>query len=119
MILINMNETFYEKLKDLSFDPISFTLFNQIDEDDYIRQLEIYDKIKYSINDFECHYLSLTNKEKFLIKMHNKNFLKNIKTLIYYFRLEPRVKIIIDYYTGEVVIIKLKNILITFNESYL
>ena len=76
-----MVRNFYEELKEENFIKITYGIFNKMDDEQYISFLEKKFKEPFSVEDFKYYDFVLSDKEKFLIKMHNKEFLKNVKTL--------------------------------------
>ncbi len=108
---INMiNRDFLKEIKEENFIPVTFTIFNFIDEEYFVRDLEILTGEKYSINDFKYYNLELTDKEKFLIRMHNKNFLSTIYKLQKKFLNEPKLRFFIKFDEGSVLIVKLNSV---------
>lgn len=99
---------FYEELKNNNFKPLTYTLYNKIDDDCYVQFLnKTYNEI-YSIDDFEYYEFNMTDKERFLIKMYNSEYLSNVKKLKELFKDENKVKIIVDHNDGRLFLIKLK-----------
>lgn len=96
-------------IKDLEYKRMPFTLYNMIEEDSFIMECERDDKEKYSIDDFEWSYVKLTEKEKFLVRMHNSEILDNVDRLIGEIsKVEKRFKIYTRFDTGNLILIKLK-----------
>lgn len=101
---------FFDELKDVTWKPITYTLYNKLDEEGFIPFLNNKYKERFSIDDFECGVFDLTEKEKFLISMHNKEYLQNVSSLCKKLDSYDKVKIHIDYDKGIVQVIKLLNV---------
>lgn len=93
----------------LNYNQITYTLFNMIEDDYFVQTCEKKYNEKYSVDDFIFAYLPLTDKEKFMIKMHNHTILNNISYLKKKYEDFSYIRIYIDYTIGEVLIIKLKD----------
>ena len=87
---------FYKELKENCFKKITYTIYNKMDDENYIAYLEKKFGEPFSVEDFEYYEFPLTDKEKFLIKMYNKDFLLNFKNLKKHLKIEG-VKVYIDY----------------------
>ena len=87
---------FYKELKENCFKKITYTIYNKMDDENYIAYLEKKFGEHFSVEDFEYYDFPLTDKEKFLIKMYNKDFLLNFKNLKKHLKIEG-VKVYIDY----------------------
>ena len=98
---------FYDELKKADFKRITYGIFNTIDDDGYVNFLEKKYKEPFSIEDFEFYDFSLTEKEKFLIKMHNREYLKNIKILKENLSENINNKLYVDYENSLIRIVKL------------
>ena len=101
---------FYGELSRVTWRPILYGQYNKLDDEGFIIFVENMTKKKYDIDDFECCSFELSDREKFLITMHNKEYLKNIKLLISKLENIIGVKVHIDYVKGMIQVIKLKNI---------
>ena len=96
-------------IKNLEYKRMPFTLYNMIEDDSFIMECERDDKEKYGIDDFEWSYVKLTEKEKFLVRMHNSEILDNVDKLIDEIsKVEKRFKIYTRFDTGNLILIKLK-----------
>ena len=78
-----------------------------MDDDGYINFLEKKYNEPFSIEDFEYYDFILGDKEKFLLKMHNKEYLKNIKNLKEKISNDNDNKLYVDYNNSLVRIVKL------------
>lgn len=87
---------FYSELKEENFVKITYGIFNKMDDEDYIAFLEKKFGEPFSVEDFKYYDFPLTDKEKFLIKMHNKDFLMNVKILRNNLKIEG-IKVYVDY----------------------
>ena len=87
---------FYEELKEENFKKITYGIFNKMDDENYIAFLEKKFGEPFSVEDFKYYDFPLTEKEKFLIKMNNKDFLMNIKRLRNHLKKEG-VKVYTDF----------------------
>lgn len=101
---------FYEELKDKNFKNITYTLFNKIDDECYVDFLNKKLNNIYSVDDFEYYDFDLSDKERFLIKMYNSEYLKNVKALQSKINNFIGVKVIIDHDFGRLIVVKLKDI---------
>lgn len=96
-------------VSNLDFKNMSFTLYNMIDDDAFVMECERDSGELYGIDDFEWAYIDMPKKEKFLIKMHNKemlNLIEDLKKKIT--ETEKAFKIYTRFDTGNLIIIKLK-----------
>lgn len=91
-----MVRDFYSELKEENFKQITYAIYNKMDDENYVKSLENRFNELFSIDDFKFYDFNLTDKEKFLIKMHNRKYLKNIKTLKSHLNIEG-VKVYVDY----------------------
>lgn len=101
---------FYEELKNIIWKPISYGRFNSLEDEGFITCVENMTNKKYDIDDFEGCSFELTDKEKFLVTMHNKEYLKNVKELITKLEDLIGVKVFVEYTKGMVQVFKLKDI---------
>lgn len=95
------------ELKEAQFKPITFSIFNKLDEEYRIHDLQLKLNEKFSIYDFEYYELNLEKKDQFRIKMHNKEFINEIKLI--QSRLKNNALLDIDFDNGSVKVIRLKN----------
>lgn len=96
-------------INNLEYKKMPFTLYNMIEEDSFVMECERDDKERYGIEDFEWSYVNVSDKEKFLIKMHNAEILEIIDKLINKIsETEKRFKIYTRFDTGNLILIKLK-----------
>lgn len=105
-----MVRNFYEELNEDNFIKITYGIFNKMDDEQYINFLEKTFNEPFSVEDFKYYDFVLTDKEKFLIKMYNKEFLKNVKTLKENLKNKIGVKVYVDYSVGNVRVVKLNNV---------
>lgn len=91
-----MNRDFYSELNEDNFKKITYTIYNKMDDENYISYLEKKFGEPFSVEDFKYYDFSLTDKERFLIKMHNKEYLHNIKKLKNKLIIEG-VKVYVDF----------------------
>ena len=103
---------FYDELKEEIFKPITYGIFNKMDDDGYINYLEKLHKEPFSIGDFKYYDFELTDKEKFLIKMHNREFLKNVKLLKQKLSEYKDIILYIDYEIGLIRVVKLNKLML-------
>ena len=100
---------YYTEAENAEYKPITFGLYNKID-DDLIPQ--IWSKMKgevFGIDDFVYATLALDNKEQFLLKMHNKEIMTRIMSLKKKYD-NQQVVVDVDYNNGTINVIKLKHI---------
>lgn len=107
-----MVRNFYEELKEENFIKITYGIFNKMDDEQYISFLEKKFKEPFSVEDFKYYDFNLTDKERFLIKMHNKEYLTNVKKLRECLSEKIGVKVYVDYNIGNVRVVKLNSVLI-------
>lgn len=112
----NMIRNLFKELNDENFIPITYRIFNFIDEDYFIRDVEKLNNERYSIDDFSYYEFELTNKEKFLVKMHNKDFLGNVLRLKRNLKNQPNVKVYVLHDVGVIMVVKLKSVNINQNK---
>lgn len=105
-----MLKDFYAELDEKKFKPITFTIYNKMDDESFVTCLENFYGEKLSIDDFKYYDFELTDKEKFLVKMHNSDFLDNIKLLKEKIKKCHGAKIYVDYEQGLIRIVKLNSI---------
>lgn len=76
-----MERDLYEELKSIEFKPMTFRLYNKIDDDMIPYSFGKKNNQTYGIDDFEYCKIPLDKKESFLLSIHNKEFLKKIGVL--------------------------------------
>lgn len=103
---------FCSELKEENFKQITYTIFNKMDDEQYIKFLENKFNDLFSIEDFKYYDFDLTDKERFLIKMHNKEFLKNVKNLKECLNNKVGIKVYVDYNSGNLRVVKLNCVMI-------
>lgn len=106
---------FCEELKENSFKRLTYTLYNKLDEENYISYLEKVLKEPLSIEDFEYYEFPFDDKERFSFKMRNKmmsNELKKLKTLC---SSKFGIKLCVDYENGKIIVVKLKRVFLEKN----
>lgn len=104
-----MVRDFYSELKEEDFKKITYTIYNQMDDENYIAYLEKKFKDIFSVEDFKYYDFELSDKEKFLLKIHNRDFLLNIKNLKKLIS-KDGLKVYIDFECGIVRVVKLNNV---------
>ena len=103
---------FIEELLNANFKKITYTIYNQLDDEGYIETLEKIMKEPLSIEDFEYYDYTLDEKEIFLLKMRNKKFSDKLKTIRNRFIGKNGVKLLVDYDNGLVRVVKLKSVML-------
>ena len=96
----------YELSEKAEYKPITFGLFNRIDDDMIPHLWGKQNNTVYGIDDFIYAELELTSKESFLLKMHNKDFLRRVSNLKKKFEGEM-VIVDVDFNEGKINIIRL------------
>lgn len=91
-----MKRDFYSELNEENFKKVTYTIYNKMDDENYITLLEKTFGEPFSVEDFKYYDFKLTEKERFLIKMHNKEYLNNIKDLKNKLKIMG-VKVYVDY----------------------
>lgn len=104
-----------EQMMNKSFKPSNFTVFNKIDDDGYVTQLENAFDDKYSIGDFEYMILDLTLQEKNGVKYYMSwmmNRVRGLKKLIEFTlqddKMNPKSKVYLDEENYFILIVKMK-----------
>ena len=77
-----------------------------MDDENYIAYLEKRFNDIFSIEDFKYYDFELSDKEKFLLKMHNRDFLLNVKSLKRVIT-KDGIKVYVDFENGIVRVVKL------------
>lgn len=72
---------FFDELYTCKTNPLTYTIFNEIEDDFFVGRMNMKYKNKYSIDDFVFYEFDLSDKEKFLLKMHNSDFMRCVKKL--------------------------------------
>lgn len=101
---------FFNELKDITWKPITYYMYNLLDDGGFIPYLQNTYKERFSIDDFEYGVFKMCEKEKFLVQMHNKEYLQNVHILGKKLESNNKVKVNIDYNKGEVQVIKLLDV---------
>lgn len=101
-----MVRDFCSELKEENFKKITYTIYNQMDDENYIAYLEKRFNDIFSIEDFKYYDFELSDKEKFLLKMHNRDFLLNVKSLKRVIS-KDGIKVYVDFENGIVRVVKL------------
>lgn len=101
-----MVRDFCSELKEENFKKITYTIYNQMDDENYIAYLEKRFNDIFSIEDFKYYDFELSDKEKFLLKMHNRDFLLNVKSLKRIIS-KDGIKVYVDFENGIVRVVKL------------
>ena len=115
---MNQQRDFFNDIEELTFKPLTYTLFNIIDEDYFVDRLNKLDDTIYSIDDFTYAMYPLTDKERLLIRMWNNDYTQSIKDLQQKLSSQPRVKVYVNRQDGLLSLIKLKNVQLN-NETLL
>lgn len=115
---MNIMRNFYKEIKSLKFKPITYTLYNMIEDDHFVEKLNKMDKTKYSIDDFVYAFFDLNDKEKFLLQQWNGEYMKNIKELKSKLENKEKCMVYVNHEYGMIVIVKLKTVTINgeFND---
>lgn len=103
-----MARELYEEMKLDKFKPITFGLYNMIDDDNFVQYLNTQYKNFYTKDDFEYYMFNLTDKEKFLLSIRNKEFLADIKKLQTLLLNDDTIKLYVDYTKLQILVIRLK-----------
>lgn len=106
-----MVRDFLNDIKEDKFKKVTYTIYNKMDDEQFIIFLENTFNESFSIEDFKYYDFDLTEKEKFLIRMHNKEYLQNIKNLKESLNEKIGAKIYVDYDSGKLRIVKLNNVI--------
>lgn len=101
---------FIDELLNCTFKRLTYTIYNQLDDEQYIESLEKKLKEPLSIEDFEYYDFVLDEKESFLLKMRNKKMTDKLKTIKNRFFGKVGVKLIIGFDEGLIRVVKLKNV---------
>jgi hypothetical protein len=104
-----MLRNFYDELNEDNFKKITYTIYNKMDDENYITYLEKKFNEVFSVEDFKYYDFDLTDKEKFLLKMHNKDYLNNVKILKKEISTDG-IKVYVDFEEGIVRVVKLNKI---------
>ena len=111
-----MVRDFCSELKEENFKKITYTIYNQMDDENYIAYLEKRFNDIFSIEDFKYYDFELSDKEKFLLKMHNRDFLLNVKSLKRVIS-KDGIKVYVDFENGIVRVVKLNLIKLNGDNS--
>lgn len=111
-----MVRDFCSELKEENFKKITYTIYNQMDDENYIAYLEKRFNDIFSIEDFKYYDFELSDKEKFLLKMHNRDFLLNVKSLKRIIS-KDGIKVYVDFENGIVRVVKLNLIKLNGDNS--
>jgi hypothetical protein len=111
-----MENKFIQQIIEGIWKPITFTIFNFIENEWFVHDLYLLDKEKYTVDDFEYLKLELTDKEKLCVKMHTKVFLQQIEEVREFFEKEPRMRVYVIHETGSIIVVKLKDVKLTEEE---
>ena len=103
---------FYEELREENFKRITYGIFNRMYDEGIIDSLEHLYKEPLSIEDFKYFDFELNDKEKFLLKMYNREYLKNIKNLKIRFINKREIVLYINHEEGLIRIVKLNKIVL-------
>jgi hypothetical protein len=103
-------KNFFNEITELTFKPLRYSLYNQLEDEYFIEKLNKLDNTSYSIEDFCYAVFPLSEKERYLIRMWNKEYMENITDLKEILKGEPRCLIYVNHDGGLVMLIKLKKI---------
>lgn len=92
------------------YNNITYTIYNMIDDDMFVYETNKEFGEIFSVDDFEYFDFDLTDKEKFLLKMRNKEFLSFVTLLKKYLSDRKGVKVYVYHDDGIVRIVKLKKV---------
>lgn len=98
---------FYSEINDDKFKPITYGLYNKIYDDSFVEYLNNQHKTVYSKDDFEYMTFDLTDKEKFLLKMRNKEYNLNIIILKQKLSKNDKIKVYVENDNGRIIVIRL------------
>ena len=99
---------FYNEIKDENFKNLTYGLFNMIEDDGFVYYANHLVKEKLSIDDFEVMYFELTDKEKFLLRMRNKDFKQNFVILKQKLSKYDTIRMYIEFDNGKAYVIRVK-----------
>ena len=99
---------FYNEIKDENFKNLTYGLFNMIEDDGFVYYANHLVKEKLSIDDFEVMYFELTDKEKFLLRMRNKDFKQNFVILKQKLSKCDTIRMYIEFDNGKSYVIRVK-----------
>ena len=99
---------FITEIKDENFQKLTYGLYNMIEDEEFVYYLEHKYETRFDISDFEVMYFELTDKEKFLLKMRNKEFKTNIIILKQKLKKDETYRVYVDNDNGKVFVIRLK-----------
>lgn len=101
---------FYEELKHVDFRQVTYTIFNKLDEDQYVRVLEKQIGKLLAIDDFEYYDFELSKLEKILIVSKVKCMMEDIDKLRKEIVDRVGMKLYLDTANGGIRVIKLTSV---------
>jgi hypothetical protein len=104
---MKIEHDFFNDIPTLSFKPMNYTLYNIMEDDYFVDKLNKLDNTKYSIDDFEYASFPLSDKEKYLIKMWNGEYMENIKELKEKIKDDPYCSVYINHEGGFLMFVRL------------
>lgn len=116
VLMGKFDRDFSNELKEENFKKITYTIYNKMDDENYIAYLEKKFNEVFSIEDFKYYDFELDEKEKFLLKMYNKDFLSNIKNLRKNI-VKDGIKVYIYHEQGVIRVVKLNKVDLNGNYS--
>jgi hypothetical protein len=109
-------EKLIEQIKIKGFKPMSFQVYNYMDDNGYLTEMEVIFKEKFGIEDFELINLNLSENEKNGLKYRTKSVTSrfyNLKKFVEYKIQEdmnkPKSKLFILKDDGKVFLVKFKD----------
>ena len=100
---------FFNEIEDSKFKNVSYGLYNKLDDDSFVKYLNTKYKQCFSIDDFEYQEMELSDKEKFLFKMRNREFGVAVLVLKQKLSKYDMYKVYSDNDKGKIYVVRLKN----------
>ena len=102
--------SYIENFPNLTFGRISYLFYNKLDEEYLIKKIENEFNEKFTIDDFEIADILKTDKEKFLLKLHNKEIINQIKEFEAFVNKKKGYTFYLDKNNGYAKLVRLKQI---------
>lgn len=99
---------FYNEINDKEFKPISFGIYNKIDDDSFPLYIRNQYNIVCSIDDFEYQKFILDDNEKKSLKKRDSLMELNITILKQKLSKNDRIRVYIDKEKSEIYVVRLK-----------
>ncbi len=99
---------FYNEIEESNFKNLTYGLFNMIEDDGFVYFVNHYLNQRLTIDDFEVMYFDLTDKEKFLLKMRNKEFKQNFLILKQKLTKHETTRLYVEHDKGKAYIVRVK-----------